>query len=125
MGLNIFSIGLTIPIYSSIGLQAVKRPTLRETLAYTVPKEINFPRYNMKCSGENIILRGIFHVVSCFPLHFMLYRGNLDCFSHSVYISCCKLKVFKILTEGVPFLSFKMSIIPKKSLVQDSNAMQI
>ena len=32
-----------------------------------------------------MILRGIFHVVSCFPLHFMLYRGNLDYFSDSVY----------------------------------------
>ena len=40
---------------------------------YTVPKKIDFPRYNMKCSGENAILRGIFHVVSCFPLHFMLH----------------------------------------------------
>ena len=31
-------------------------------------------------------LRGIFHVlpVSCFPLHFMLYRENLDYFSDSV-----------------------------------------
>ena len=31
-----------------------------------------------------MILRGIFHVVSCFPLHFMLYRGNLNYFSDSV-----------------------------------------
>ena len=38
----------------------------------------------MKCSGENVILRGIVHVVSGFPLHFMLYRGNLDCFSYRV-----------------------------------------
>ena len=46
---------------------------------YTVSKEIDFPRYNMKCRGEDVIpvLRGIFHVVSCFALHFiMLYRGN-------------------------------------------------
>ena len=49
---------------------------------FTVPKEIYFPRYNMKCSGENVILRGKFHVLG-FPLHFMLYRGNLDCFSSS------------------------------------------
>ena len=35
----------------------------------------------MKCSGENVILRGTFHVVSRFPQHFMLYRGNVDCFS--------------------------------------------
>ena len=34
-----------------------------------VPKEINFPRYNMKCSAENVILRGIFHVMLCFPLY--------------------------------------------------------
>ena len=38
----------------------------------------------MKFSVENVILRGIVHVVSCFPLHFMLYRGNLDYFSDSV-----------------------------------------
>ena len=37
----------------------------------------------MKCSGENLILRGIVHVVSGFPLHSMLYRGNLDSFSNS------------------------------------------
>ena len=29
----------------------------------TVPKAIDFPRYNMKCSGGNEILRGIFYVV--------------------------------------------------------------
>ena len=34
-------------------------------------KVIDFPRYNTKCSGENAILREGFHVVSCFPLHFM------------------------------------------------------
>ena len=49
----------------------------------TAPKEINFPRYNMKCSRENVILRGIFYLVSCFPLHFMLYHGNLEYFSDS------------------------------------------
>ena len=38
----------------------------------------------MKCSGENVILRGTIHVVSCFSLHFMLYRGNFDYFSDSV-----------------------------------------
>ena len=51
---------------------------------YTVPKVIDFPRYNMKYSGENVILRGIVHVVSRFPLHFMFYRGNFDSFSNSV-----------------------------------------
>ena len=51
---------------------------------YNVPKEIDFPRYNMKCSWENVILRGIFHVVSSFPLHFILYRGNFDSLLDSV-----------------------------------------
>ena len=51
---------------------------------YTVQKVIDFLRYNMKCSGDNVILRGIVHVVSGFPLHFMLYRGNFDCFSNRV-----------------------------------------
>ena len=53
-------------------------------IVYTVPKIIDFPRYNMKCSGENVILRGIVHVASGFPLHFMFYRGKLDCFSNRV-----------------------------------------
>ena len=48
------------------------------------------PRYNMKCSGENVIPRGIFHAVSCFPLHFMLYRGNSD--SQSIYIKFTEIK---------------------------------
>ena len=38
----------------------------------------------MKCSRETVILRGIFHVVSRFPLHFMLNHENLDYFSNSV-----------------------------------------
>ena len=42
-----------------------------------------FSLYNMKCSGENVLLRGIFHIVSRFPLHFMLYRGHLDYFLNS------------------------------------------
>ena len=41
---------------------------------YTVPKVIDFPRYNTECSGENEILRGIFRVVSRFPLHLVLFR---------------------------------------------------
>ena len=42
----------------------------------------------MKCIiGENVILRGIFHVVSYFPQHFMLYCGSLDCFSNRVLYS--------------------------------------
>ena len=44
----------------------------------TVPKVIDVPRYNIKCSGENVILRGIFHVVPRFPLRFMLYRKKFS-----------------------------------------------
>ena len=44
----------------------------------SVPKVIHVTRYNMKCSGENETLGGIFHVVFRFPLHFMLYRGKFD-----------------------------------------------
>ena len=65
---------------------------------YTVPKVIDFPRYNMKCSGENVILRGIFHVVSCFPLHFMLYSGNLDYFSDSA--PCCVTRSKKAFCQN-------------------------
>ena len=48
---------------------------------HTVPKEIVFSQYSMKCSGQIAILRKEVHEVSCFPLHFILYHGNLDCFS--------------------------------------------
>ena len=51
----------------------------------TVPKVNDFPLYNMKCSGENMLLRGIIHEVSGFQIHFMLYRGNLDYISNSVW----------------------------------------
>ena len=40
---------------------------------YTVPKEIHFPPYNMKCSGEKVILYAeyfmkynVFHYMSCY-----------------------------------------------------------
>ena len=45
-------------------------------ILYSVPKVIDFPRYNMKCSVENVILRGIVHEVSCFPLHFMHVKSR-------------------------------------------------
>ena len=53
-------------------------------MSYTVPKVIDFPRYNLKCSGEKVILRRIVPVVSGFPLHFTLYRRNFDYFSNRV-----------------------------------------
>ena len=59
----------------------------------TVPKVIDFPRYKMKCCEENVILPGICHVVSHFPLLFMLYRGNLDCFSNSAPLTIPSLSL--------------------------------
>ena len=64
----------------------------------TVPKKIYFPRYNMKCCEENVILGRIFHVVSCFPLHFMLYCGNLDYVSDSVGINNNNKKPYILLS---------------------------
>ena len=71
-------------------------------LHHTVPKKIDFPWYNLKCSGENVILRGIFHVVSFFPKHFVLYRGNLDYFSDRVVFTLCGVEIveFCILMYG-------------------------
>ena len=54
----------------------------------------------MKCSGENVILRGIVHVVSGFPLHFMLYRGNLDCFSNRVAGDFTSFGLFSLLADA-------------------------
>ena len=53
------------------------------TTPQTVPNIINFPRYNRKCNGEDKILRGLFQDISCFHLHFVLYRGNFDHFLDS------------------------------------------
>ena len=74
------------------------------TYIYTVPKVIEFPRYNMKCSGENVILGGIVHVVSGFPLHFMLYRGNFDCFSNRVQYSLSLWETLSLYPEVYRFL---------------------
>ena len=57
---------------------------LHSKIFYTVPKVIDFPRYNTKCGGENEILGRIFCEVFVFYLHFVLYLGNLDYFLDSV-----------------------------------------
>ena len=42
---------------------SLKPLTVRPPLpTHTVPKVIDFPRFSIKCSGENEILRGIFHL---------------------------------------------------------------
>ena len=70
----------------TLGLQLIKEEQIKvcKKYLYTVSKVFDFLRYDMKSSGENETLRGIFHVVSRFPLHFMIYRGNLDYFLDSV-----------------------------------------
>ena len=77
--LNLFK-----PILCMSKLGSIYLGLVSACASYTVPKVIDFPRYDMKSSRENMILREIVHVVSGFPLQFMLYRGNLDCFSNSV-----------------------------------------
>ena len=74
---------------------------------YTVPKKIDFPRYNMKCSGEKRdTTRNIScTVVSFFPLHFMLYGGNLDYSSDSV--------IFFLIGDHVPTIS----VLPVRKLI--------
>ena len=74
--------------YGIVGRWVLPVPGVSQTCAsqtYTVPKVIDFPRYNMKWMGGNEILRGIVHVVPRFPLHFMLYRGNFD-FLSTAYV---------------------------------------
>ena len=53
---------------------------LDSVLIDTVPKVIDFPRYSTKCSGENEILRGIYRVLSRFPLNFMYIFENFNYF---------------------------------------------
>ena len=60
--------------------RCLSRVTTTHHPQHTVPKVIVFPRYNSKCGGGNEKLRGIFSVVSQFPLNFVLYLGNLDYF---------------------------------------------
>ena len=75
--------------------------TVRCTI-HTVPKVIDFPRYNMKCSGGNEILS---HSVSRVPLHFMRYRGNLEFFLDSAYskVAVLNLTLLEWKTELVRF----------------------
>ena len=70
------------------GVFSVARQSTKLSLRWILhcPKGIHtFRDISWNVIGENVILRGIFHVVSCFPLHFMLYCGNLDCFSNSIW----------------------------------------
>ena len=52
----------------------------------------------MKCSWENVILRGICHVVSGFPLHFMIYIAEIWITFGTVYRLIYHFVFFKILS---------------------------
>ena len=52
----------------------------------TVQQVIDFPQYNMKCRAKKVNPRGIFHGVSRFPPHILLYRGNLGSVTFSSLI---------------------------------------
>ena len=53
---------------------------------FTVPKKIDFPRYTVHTVTWNVVAKTWYYaeyfmyIVSCFPLHFMLYCWNLDSF---------------------------------------------
>ena len=83
---------LTFKDYTDVGLHSNGNSRFISTVyfklhlgqCYNVSKVIDFPRYNMKCSGGNVTLRGIINVLSRFPVHFMFYRGNLNYCSNNV-----------------------------------------
>ena len=56
------------------------RKCLLSDIPTTVLKVIGCPRYNTKCRGKRDTIHEIFRVVSRFPLHLVLYLGNLDYF---------------------------------------------
>ena len=77
--LNLRTLSWLQPFSNVLGSQFTNRSGM-----FTVPKVIDFPRYNTNCSGENEILREIFRVVSHFPLYVVIYLGNFDYFLNIV-----------------------------------------
>ena len=72
----------------------------------------------MKCSGgkpSTRILRGIFQVVSGFPLHFMLHRGHLDCFSNSVHYTYQNTAPLLVLNHTVIVQLIRNFVVNKPS----------
>ena len=63
-----YSAGTYLPPLKGTVLKNTKSPRCRYLC--TVPKLIDFPRYNIKCSWENVILRGewyhVFLYISCY-----------------------------------------------------------
>ena len=84
-------------------LPALQEGQLKDmpALRVVVGKTLNYAEYLM-CTAE----------VSYYPLHFMLYRVNLDCFSDSAPCldNCEQLftSIFKISFSRLKFLVFKI-----------------
>ena len=78
------------------GSQLVRTRGKRRLAVHICPQlsQSDFLRYKIKFSGENKILRGIFHVVYHFPLYLMLHRGNFDYFLDSALLSQPQLLEF-------------------------------
>ena len=62
-------------------------------------------------------------IVSCFPLHFMLYLGNLDCFSNSVVDFSTKVAPsvdfrVKLLSLDIKFLAAPYTVPLKTFLAR-------
>ena len=67
------------PFWNNIGHLLLECSYLSVFPVNTVPKVIDFPIYNTKCSGENEILRGIFGVV--FRFHY------ISCYISEIWIT--------------------------------------
>ena len=65
---EVYSFKVSIFRKITLGLQLIKEEQIKvcKKYLYTVSKVFDFPRYDMKSSGENETLRGILHVVSRF-----------------------------------------------------------
>ena len=71
-----------------------------------------------------MILRGKFHEVSRFPLHFMLYRGHLDYFSNSVSDTVQIHKVLKKLRDNKFFLVYNIHAFIKMPLLDETKVLK-
>ena len=72
-------------------------------LVFTVPKVIDIPRYNMKCSEENEILRGILRVVSRFPLQYIsCYIAEIRITFRTVFFPALILFLISCVGAGHP-----------------------
>ena len=71
---------------------------------YTVPKAIDFPRYSMKCTGENVILRGIFHVfhyISCYIANILItFRTVCRCMRSDPGLTAVGTELYSLIPRN-------------------------